>query len=92
MLKVRITLAASVLALLSLTGCASKTPAPPQKNTSDAVSDVMVVSVHQCLKTTDQNSPEFKVCLSQQLDAAAEQIRRYQKCVSPVGCKPDTGR
>ncbi len=82
--------AVSALALLSLVGCATTQPAPSPKNTSDAVREMTVVLAGQCKASEVAQGADFKACFNQQLDAAAEQIRRYQTCLSPVGCKPNS--
>lgn len=80
---------ASALALFSLAGCASTKPAPHPKNTSDAVREMTVSLASQCKANEVAQGADFKACFNQQLDIAVEQIRRYQKCVSPAGCKPN---
>ena len=80
--------AATVLALVSITGCVSTAPGTSPTNTSDAVRDMTVVLASQCKSNAMAQGVDFKACFTQELDAAVEQIRRYQKCVAPVGCKP----
>ena len=80
--------AVSALALLSLVGCATTQPAPSPKNTSDAVREMTVVLASQCMANEVTKGMDFKVCFKQKLDAAVDQIGGYQKCASPVGCKP----
>lgn len=86
----KIIVAVAALALLSVAGCASTTPAPSPKNTSDAVREMTVALAGQCKANEVAQGADFKACFNQQLDAAVEQIKRYQKCVSPVGCKPNS--
>lgn len=83
--------AASALALLSLAGCAVSTPpASSPKITSEAVREMTVALASQCKANEVAQGADFKTCFNQQLDAAVEQIRRYQRCVTPVGCKPNS--
>ena len=82
--------AATVLALVSITGCVSTAPGTSQTNTSDAVRDMTVVLAGQCKSNEMAQGVDFKACFNQELDAAVEQIRRFQKCVAPVGCKPNS--
>lgn len=78
---------------ISLTGCTAQKVAPTPAPTTavDALSDVVVVAVHQCLRTTGQDSAEFKACVSDQLDAAVAQIERFKQCFALKGCKPNSG-
>lgn len=82
--------AASALALLSLVGCGSTSVSPPPspRNTEDAVREMTVVLASQCMANEVTKGMDFKVCFKQKLDAAVDQIGGYQKCASPVGCKP----
>ena len=80
--------AVMLLAIMSLTGCASTPPATNPKSTSDAVRDLTVVLAGQCHANAANLGTDFKTCFNHQLDAAVEQVREYQKCVSPVGCQP----
>ena len=84
-------IAASVLVLLSIAGCASTSQHPAPKTTPDAVRELTVALAGQCKASEVAQGTDFKACFNSQLDTAVEQIRRYQQCVTPVGCEPNSG-
>ncbi len=86
MLKARMTLAATALAILSLTGCATQAQVddqnvaslPPPKDSREAVHRLLQTTAGYCKMMAEKHGADFATCFKQWTDYAIAEIEAQE--------------